>query len=215
MKKWTTLDETECDGSRLTLSEQDGHFYIRVNGDELMSTRRHHSEEKLAELGCSGIRSKEKASVLIGGLGFGFTLQETLNQLRPDSEVVVAELLPAIVEWNKMLPLGPALADKRVRMEMKDVRDCLPPAAYDAILLDVDNGPEAFTRAANSHLYGDRGLKQLRAALKPGGCLAIWSAHASPPFEKQLTRIGFRVKTERARAHATAGGYHTIFLAYL
>lgn len=212
VKPWTQLGEAKTpDGRKLTFHEQDGHYSIRLNGGELMSTRRHHSEEKLAELACAGLGNGSK--VLIGGLGFGFTLRAALAILPKPSRVTVAELFPSVVEWNRNPRLaGSALEDPRLSLYVGDVADCLG-SAYDAVLLDVDNGPDAFTVDANASLYGSSGLDKLKAAVKPGGKLAVWSAFECAPFEKALTRAGFRVTTESVRAHAGGGSRHTIFLA--
>jgi spermidine synthase len=156
--------------------------------------------------------------VLVGGLGMGFTLRATLNHLPQDASVVVAELIPAVVEWNRG-PLGPLadhpLKDRRVRVESADVAVVMRSStnAYDAILLDVDNGPAAFATAGNAALYGDAGLAAAHAALKDGGVLAVWSAREDRKFEQRLRYAGFRVHVERVRARLKKGGpRHTIFI---
>ena len=145
----------------------------------------HGSEEALATLACRRVRTLEQPCVLVGGLGMGFTLRATLDFLPPEAMVVVAELVPAVVEWNRG-PLGPLaghpLKDKRVRVHVEDVGVTLSscPGQFDAVLLDVDNGPAAFTASKNAGLYDDRGLAVARAALKMGGVLAIWAARDDP-----------------------------------
>jgi spermidine synthase len=157
--------------------------------------------------------------VLVGGLGMGFTLRATLDLLPPDATVVVAELVPAVAEWNRG-PLGPLarhpLADPRVRLELCDVADLLRanPGAFDAVLLDVDNGPKAFTARGNAGLYDDRGVAAARAALRPEGTLAVWSAWDDRHFEHRLRHGGFTVEVERVRGRGKQGGpRHTLFLA--
>ena len=158
------------------------------------------------------------ACVLVGGLGLGYTLRATLDLLPADATVIVAELIPAIVEWHHG-PLaalaGKPTADKRVQIEVKDVIATLRSNAgrFDAILLDIDNGPEAFTESSNAGLYNDRGIATIRAALKPGGMLAVWSAWEDRRFEQRLKYAGFKVEVERVRARLKKGGpRHTIFL---
>ena len=158
--------------------------------------------------------------MLVGGLGMGFTLRATLDFLPPDAIVVVAELLPAVVEWNRG-PLGPLaghpLKDRRVRVEMGDVRATLgsSPGKFDAVLLDVDNGPAAFSASDNAGLYDDRGLAAARAALKMGGVLAVWSARENRKFEQRLRYGGFNVQVERVRGRLKKGGpRHVIFLGF-
>ena len=183
-----------------------------------MSSRMHGSEEALAAVACRRLRTVERPCVLVGGLGMGFTLRATLDLLPADAIVVVAELVAAVVEWNRG-PLGPLaghpLKDKRVRIEVGDVAVTLrsAPRRFDAVLLDVDNGPAAFTTPDNSRLYDDRGLAAVRAALKSGGVLAIWSARDDRKFEQRLRYGGFAVEVERVRGRLKKGGpRHTIFL---
>jgi spermidine synthase len=162
----------------------------------------------------------EQPCVLVGGLGMGFTLRATLDILPPDAIVVVAELVPAVVEWNRG-PLGPLaghpLKDKRVRVHVGDVAVTLSssPCRFDAVLLDVDNGPAAFTSPDNARLYDDRGLAVAHAALKIGGVLAVWSARDDRKFEQRLRYVGFTLEVERVRARLKKGGpRHTIFLGH-
>jgi spermidine synthase len=219
LKPLELLAETETpDGADLKLVRRDREYIILANGKSLMSSRMHGSEEALAMLGCRHLRGVEQPAVLVGGLGMGFTLRATLDLLPPDAQVVVAELAPAVVEWNRG-PLGPLaghpLKDRRVRVEVSDVAATLRAgrARFDAVLLDVDNGPTPFTSAANAGLYDDRGLAAARAALTPGGVLAIWSATENRKFEQRLRYGGFSVEVERVRGRLKKGGpHHTIFL---
>ena len=219
MKKTILRDQaTTPDGSLMTLHEHDGVFMIRVDGVELMSTRQHHSEERLAELACDQIRSTASAvRVLIGGLGLGFTLRAALAQLGPNATVVVVELMPAVIEWNQTPEFGlgaDALADPRVEIIAGDVADVLKTSRgrFDAIILDVDNGASGLTAAANSRLYSAAGLSMARSALRPGGCLAVWSATADPAFVQRMGQSGFAVTVERARTHPTGGSWNSLFI---
>lgn len=207
------------DGSDLKLTRRGNEYIILANGKSLMSSRMHGSEEALATLACREARTREEPCVLVGGLGMGFTLRATLDLLPRNARVVVAELVPAVVQWNRG-PLGPLaghpLKDKRVRIEERDVAVTLRTSRgkFDAVLLDVDNGPAAFTSADNARLYNDEGLAAARAALKVGGVLAIWSAREDRKFEQRLRYGGFSVEAERVRARLKKGGpHHVIFLA--
>jgi spermidine synthase len=182
-----------------------------------MSSRMHGSEQALAAFAFRPMRAVEP-QVLVGGLGMGFTLRATLDLLNADATVVVAELVPAVVAWNRG-PLGPLaghpLRDPRVRVETGDVAETLQssPGRFDAVLLDVDNGPDAFTATANARLYGDQGLAAARDALTPGGVLAVWSAWEDRRFEQRLRYAGFVVEVERVRGRLRKGGpKHTIFI---
>jgi spermidine synthase len=208
------------DGTDMKLVRRDTEYIILANGKSLMSSRMHGSEEALATFGCRRARTLEQPSVLVGGLGMGFTLRATLDLLPPGARVVVAELLPAVVEWNRG-PLGPLaghpLKDKRVRVDVGDVRLALSSGrnVFDAVLLDVDNGPAAFSSTDNVGLYDDSGLSAARAALKLEGALAVWSAREDRKFEQRLRYNGFGVHVERVRGRLKKGGpRHTIFLAY-
>lgn len=219
MKPLELLGETITpDGTDMKLVRRDTEYIILANGKSLMSSRMHGSEEALATIGCRRARTLEQPSVLVGGLGMGFTLRATLDFLPPDAGVTVAELLPAVVEWNQgpLAPLaGNPLKDKRVRVEVCDVRVVLACAAgkFDAVLLDVDNGPAAFSSKTNSGLYDDRGLSAVHKALKLGGVLAVWSAWEDRKFEQRLRYNRFTVQVERVRARLKKGGpRHTIFL---
>lgn len=219
VKPWELLGETITpDGETLTLMRQDREFVILANGKPLMSSRMHGSEEALASFGCAHLTHANEPRVLVGGLGMGFTLAATLSSLPEPATVVVAELVAGVVEWNRG-PLGEfagrPLRDPRVEVVVGDVLDTLRsgPARFDAILLDVDNGPDAFTSARNAALYGDRGLATIRASLRPGGVLAVWSAWEDRKFEQRLRAGGFEVEVRRVRARLKKGGpWHTIFL---
>jgi spermidine synthase len=219
VKPWELIGQTRApDGAELALTLRSGEYVILANGKSLMSSRMHGSEEALATFACARIRGREEPRVLIGGLGMGFTLRATLDLLPQDGTVVVAELLPAVVEWNRG-PLGPLaghpLKDRRVRVEQGDVAATLRSSvdAFDAILLDVDNGPAAFATSGNAALYNDAGLAAARKALREGGVLAVWSARDDRKFEQRLRYAGFRVEVERVRGRLKKGGpKHTIFI---
>lgn len=219
MKAWELLAET-CtpDGTDMRLTKQGDEHVILVNGRTLMSSRMHGSEEALATIGCRQARRLEQPRVLVGGLGMGFTLRATLDVLPPGARVRVVELVAAVVDWNRG-PLGPIarhpLADSRVRVEVGDVGFTLRanPDGFDAILLDVDNGPAALTTPANHGLYDNAGVAAAYAALKAGGALAVWSAWEDRKFEQRLRFHGFDVQVDRVRARLKKGGArHTIFV---
>jgi len=220
VKAWELLGETRTpDGTAMTLMRQDTELVILAGGKSLMSSRMHGSEEALAALACRTFRNADQPTVLVGGLGMGFTLRATLDLLPPDATVVVAELVPGVVEWNRG-PLGPLagypLKDPRVVVESGDVGATLRASRdrFDAVLLDVDNGPDAFTTSHNAGLYSDRGLAAAHVALKANGVLAVWSAWEDRKFEQRLKYAGFAVAVERVRARLKKGGpRHTIFLA--
>lgn len=225
MKKWTRLAEAKTpDGQDLTLWDRDGERVIRVGTAELMSTRQHSSEERLAELCCERAKSVAKAKVLIGGLGFGYTLAATLKLLADDATVTVAELMPCVVAWNQdpslALPGLKPLEDPRVHLIERDVGLVIDknPGGFDAIMLDVDNGPAALATAGNARLYDDTGLYRVRGALRKGGIVGFWSAAANPQFAKRLGKAGFKVDIDVARAHAEGrsgmggGSRHNLFI---
>jgi spermidine synthase len=222
LQPWELLGETRTpDGEDMRLTRQGSEYVIFAGGKPLMSSRMHGSEEALAAFGLLEARQCEDPCVLVGGLGMGFTLRATLDLLPPSATVVVAELVPAVVEWNRG-PLGPLAAhpleDTRVEVAIGDVADTLrrSPHRFDAVLLDVDNGPRAFTAAHNTRLYDDRGIEAVRKSLKPGGVLAVWSAWDDRRFEQRLRYGGFTVHVERVRGRLKKGGpRHTIFLGHL
>jgi spermidine synthase len=219
MKRWELLGETRTpDGANVRLMRQDTEYVIFTDGKALMSSRMHGSEEELATLACRRARLLEKPRVVVGGLGMGFTLRATLDALPPAATVLVVELLPAVIEWNRgpLAPLaGDLLQDRRVRVEVNDVGFTLRAHRdrFDAVLLDVDNGPAPFSTAANAGLYDNSGVAAAYAALRPGGVLAVWSAWEDATFEQRLRFQGFSVEVVRARARGKQGGArHTIFL---
>jgi spermidine synthase len=221
MIPWQLLDSAQVPGENedLQLYQRDGEFSIRVEGSELMNSRLHGSEEAMAELACARIASLPCPRVLIGGLGMGYTLATALNRLGAESRVVVAELVMAVVAWNRG-PLaalaGHPLDDDRVTVREVDVAQILQVEhrAYDAILLDVDNGPRGLTRKGNGWLYTRTGLDAAFAALRPAGVFALWSASPDRVFAELLRKAGFEVDEERVRARGPRkGGYHTIWIA--
>ena len=204
----------------MTLARHGSEYVIRASGQTLMSSRMHGSEEALATFSCARARTLESPCCLIGGLGMGFTLRAALDLLPPHATVVVAELIPELVEWNRG-PLGTLarhpLRDKRVaaRGAGRCGKAVLHAARcrFDAVLLDVDNGPAAFTASDNASLYDDKGLAAARAALKPGGVFAVWSSREDRRFEQRLRYAGFDVTVERVRGRLKKGGpRHVIFL---
>jgi spermidine synthase len=219
MKPWELLGETVTpDGTTLTLTRHDRELVILANGQPLMSSRMHGSEEALATFGCRNVKTLEEPCVLVGGLGMGFTLRAALDLLPAAATVVVAELLPAVVEWNRGA-LGPLadhpLQDRRVQVVEGDVGATLRASAgrFDAVLLDVDNGPSALTSKSNADLYSDGGIAAARVSLTPGGTLAVWSSREDRRFEQRLKYGGFRVEVERVRGRLKKGGpKHVIFL---
>jgi spermidine synthase len=206
------------EGTVLKLIRRGDEYLILADGAILMSSRMHGSEEALGALACQGMQRLKRPSVLIGGLGMGFTLRATLDLLSPDATVVVAELVPAVVEWNRG-PLGPLaghpLKDKRVRVETEDVAVILRSGRgqFDAVLLDVDNGQAAMTASKNAGLYDKRGIAAAHAALKMEGMLAVWAVREDRKFEQRLREGGFEVQVQRVRGRLKRGGpHHTIFL---
>ncbi len=197
------------DGRCLALCRHDRDYSITVDRQELMSSRANESERALARLGCERIAARQDPTVLIGGLGMGFTLRETLDLLQPRAKVVVAELLPEVVRWNREILgelTGHPLRDPRVTVRVGDVIELVRKAkhAFDAILLDIDNGPGAVTSAGNDWLYGRTGIQACLQALHAKGCLSIWSATVDPQFERRLRQEGLHV--ERHGVPAYKGG---------
>ncbi|HEX8437603.1 hypothetical protein [Archangium sp.] len=218
MKPWKVIDRAPAPGGgELVLHQRGEEFAIRANGRELMSSRQHGSEEKMAEVACTQLTGK-RPRVLIGGLGLGYTVRAALERLPPEAQVVVSELVPAVVAWNQgvLAPLaGRPLEDSRVMVEARDVGVLLREAEgeYDAVLLDVDNGPEALTQEANRWLYGERGLTAIQRALKSRGVLVVWSASSDPAFANRLKRAGFDTEVVETPARGKGGGpMHTLFI---
>ncbi|MDT8439697.1 MAG: hypothetical protein RQ729_11880 [Wenzhouxiangellaceae bacterium] len=211
-----TIPDTRVE---LKLVEHRDRFAISIPGrGELMNSRSHGSEVALAELARERLGERAAMRWLIGGLGMGFTLAAALRVLGEDAEVVVAELVPEVVEWNRQWlgqVAGHPLRDRRVTVHIGDVAEPIrtPAGRFDAILLDVDNGPEALIRVENNWLYSPAGLNAARAALRPGGVLAVWSASGDERFSKRLRACGFEVEAHEVRAHrAGKGARHWIWL---
>ncbi len=210
-------------GGKMRLKQRGAEFSIMLGANELMNSRLSGSEQALATLGCAAAHTRKSASVLIGGLGMGFTLRAALGLLEPDARVTVAELVPEVAAWARgpMAPVfGDCLIDPRVTTSIGDVSVLIKAArsSFDAILLDVDNGPDGLTTDGNDRLYGASGLRQSLAALRPGGTLAIWSAHPSAAFGTRLNKAGFTVTEHRVRAHGKeiggkGGAKHVIWVA--
>lgn len=219
VKPQITLDRSVTpDGKEIVLHERDGVFTIRVNGLELMSSRVHGSEEDMATLVLRDLRAVEP-HVLVGGLGMGYTTRATLDILSERGRVTVAELLPVVVRWNHdhlgHLADSP-LDDPRVSLIEEDVGRVMAtnPQTYDAVMLDVDNGPAALTDIQNERLYRANGLATARRCLRPGGVLAVWSASPDRRFERALAKAGFQIRVVTVSARRGAKGpKHTIFIA--
>lgn len=221
MKPWVLLDSTDIpnNGGELRLYQREDEFSIKIMGvGELMNSRIHSSEDALAELALQKLNHVTEPKILIGGLGMGYTLLETLKLSSNNSQVDVAELIPSVVEWNKG-PLGVltnnCINDKRVTVIVDDVLNVIKQNrnTYDAILLDVDNGPEGLTHEDNDKLYSNRGLKESFNSLKSNGVLAVWSSGPSNDFVKKLKRTGFKVEEKKVRGHGKKGAHHIIWLA--
>ncbi len=218
MKPWKTLAEAPgFDGQRLTLQERDGTFVIRTGGHVLMSSERHHSEEAMAALALRQVETPRPV-VLIGGLGMGYTLRALLDAVPPGAEVVVSEISKDVVEWNRG-PLaqlaGAPLSDPRVKVEVGDVGKLVAASGsrFDAVLLDIDNGPSALTVRRNQERYEPKGLHALYAALKPGGTLVVWSAGPDARFLERLRKAKFEAKAHPGAARAGQRAPHVLFSA--
>ena len=207
------------DGGQMELFRRGRELVVMVNGRELMSDHVHGSEEALAELAADVSGDWRAARVLVGGLGLGFTLAAVLRRLGPDGRAVVAELVPAIVRWNRTIAGGASghpLSDPRASIYAGDVADVIrhPPAPWDAILLDVDNGPQGLVQRRNNWLYSWEGLDSAWRALRPGGVLGVWSAFDDRSFTRRLSHAGFATEMVRVRARGQhKGGHrHTVWL---
>lgn len=221
MTPWKLLDTAPIpnNGGELRLHQRNDEFMISiVGGGVLMTTRMHGSEDVLAERACGGIADSSQQQVLIGGLGMGFTLASALFHLGSTAQVTVAELVPKVIQWNQG-ELGEAagkpLDDPRVKVFEGDVGKLIRKGSriYDAIILDVDNGPDGLTRKDNNWLYTHKGLQVSYAALRPRGVLAVWSAADDRSFTERLKKVGFTVETIQVGAHNNKGQKHTIWLA--
>ena len=218
MIPWDLIDTTTIPGEALPmhLYRRGEEYSIRIGHHELMNNREHGSEDALAELVCK--RLSGKVRVLVGGLGMGFTLAAVLRDVTRDSEVVVAELVPAVVRWHRGVLAkvsNGALDDPRVTIREADVAHVIAERreAFDAILLDVDNGPAGLTAKTNDRLYGLNGLRSAYAALRPKGMLAVWAADPDPRFTKRLQQVGFTAEEIRVRGHGRKGQRYLIWLA--
>jgi len=194
------------DGGEMALYQHSCDFLIDINGQDLMHSRQHESELELARLGCAHLTGLKAPSILIGGLGMGYTLRQALDMLSPNAKVVVGELLGAVVEWNRKYfgeLNGRPLEDKRVNLKTGDVVKFIShsKSRFDAILLDIDNGPSAMTDSGNRRLYGREGIRACRRALRGQGCLAVWSAEPEKKFEQLLMNCGFHVRRFRVSAY--------------
>jgi spermidine synthase len=222
VRNWELLDEAAIPGSkdRLRLYRGKDDFFIKITSvsGELMNSRKFGSEVALGSLPCQRIKNRDNARVLIGGLGMGFTLAAALKELDAGAQVTVAELIPAVVEWNRG-PLGERtgypLKDPRTRVHIGDVRTFLQKCgqSFDVIAMDVDNGPEGLTVKGNDRLYSDKGILTAQQALRPGGILAYWSAGPDPGFYDRLRRCGLMVEQIQVFAHGKKGARHTIWMA--
>lgn len=221
MSNWDLIETTEIPGSggEMQLFQSEGEYSISVEGSGvLMSTWAHQSEDALAELTCRKIVGRPNPRILIGGLGMGFTLAAALRYLGDDAEVVVAELVPGVVAWNRGVLgkyAGHPLQDPRTTIREGDVAKLLRKErqTFDAILLDVDNGPEGMTRKKNDWLYTEDGLTEAYTALRPGGILAVWSAGPSRNFRERLRKVGYTVQQSRVPEQDNQGDLHAIWLA--
>jgi len=222
VSRWERVDSAEIpnNGGELSLFQRDDEYAIRIAGGQgdLMNSRTHGSEDALGTLACESWRNTQGAQILIGGLGMGFTLATALQSLRADAQVCVAELVPGVIAWNRELvgqSAGSPLNDTRVSVKNIDVAELINQASgtYNAIVLDVDNGPEGLTHPENDHLYSFAGLHAAYDALCPSGVLAVWSASPAPQFKSRLRKVGFSVDERRVRAHRGKGSRHIIWLA--
>jgi spermidine synthase len=221
MIPWQHLDTVTVPGSssELRLYRRDQEFSIRADGIELMNSRAYSSEDGFSELGCARIAGRRKPTVLIGGLGMGYSLRSALNKLPSDADVVVAELVPRVAQWNREQfghLAGHPLRDARVTLREMDVGQLLRRSrgAFDLIMLDVDNGPEGLTRRSNDRLYSRTGLLEAQAALRPKGVLGYWSSGPDRSFVRRLQQVGFEVEECALRAvDGHAGVRHTVWFA--
>lgn len=222
MKPERLIDSTATpDGGELFLYERDGVFTLRIGGIELMTSRAHASEEELAWKAIRLVRRTRRPRVLVGGLGMGFTLRAALDASPRPAEVVVAELLPAVVRWNRDHLGGLAgnpMDDPRVTIEECDLADLIAdsPKSFDVVLNDVDNGPSGCSLAANEGLYRAEGLASIRRCLRPGGVLGVWCAEPDSGFERAIAAAGFEVHAEDVYSRSVPKGpKHALFIGRL
>lgn len=220
MLPWKELGRAEVPGETapLILAQRGSEFVIRIGASALMSSLVHGSEEMLAELACTHLAGRAKARALIGGLGMGYTLAAALRQLPAGATVTVAELVPVVVEWNRGPLAGLAerpLEDPRASVLEADVVDVIRASsgAWDAILLDVDNGPNGLTRSSNDRLYSAAGLEAAARALREHGVLGVWSVAPDAEFVRRMQKAGFDVHETAVRARRTKGGWHTLWIS--
>lgn len=219
MQPWELLGSvTLPGGDSLILRRRGEEFSLQFANFELMNSRQHDSEEQLATLGLAARGTLAGAHVLVGGLGMGYTLRAALDTLPADARVTVSELVPEVVDWNRDYLghlAGEPLADPRVSVAIGDVADLLRRSrrAFDAVLIDIDNGPEADTHDDNNWLYSSAGLAATKASLKPGGVLTVWSTYPSDEFTRRLRRAGFDVDLRHVRSRGRKGNRHIIWVA--
>jgi len=217
MVEWPTVEKTRIsDGTEFVLGRHGDNWVIRVGARILMSNRMHDSEEALADLALA--RVAHAGSVLVGGLGLGYTARAVLDRVGTGASVTVLELMPELVEWNRRYLgkfAGHPLDDPRCHLVVGDVFDTLrsSPAAFDVILLDVDNGPQGLTQPRNQRLYGENGVRVCLAALKPHGVLAVWSQGPNANFARRLERLGTEVEVHTVDARSGSRLRHVVFLA--
>ncbi len=220
MKPWILIEtaQTPGHGAELCLYQRDQEFAIQADNLELMNSRKFASEQALATLACKKLTDPSEARVLIGGLGMGYTLKSALDELGETAEVLVMELVPDVVRWNQGLLAhlaGNPLDDERVTVQVGDVAQMIKRSrgSFSAILLDVDNGPNALTSMDNHWLYSIAGLETAHAALKPNGILGIWSSDRDAGFSKRLSQVGFDVDEVPVRELGKKGGHHIVWIA--
>lgn len=214
MIPWEVLATSAIGGKTFVLSRRGDDLMVRVDGQVLMTSRMQASEIALAEQGLAAHLGPR--AILVGGLGLGYTLRAVLDHAAPDATVTVAELVPELVEAHRTVlaeRTGHALADPRVTVHVGDVREALRPGAWDVVLLDVDNDPEALAQTSNDRLYGDAGIRRCHAALKPGGVLVVWSAGPSEPYVRRLAKNGFAAEAVRVPARPGGKANHVLFVA--
>ena len=211
---------TSRNGAELRLYQRDNEFSIKADSQELMNSQVHGSEDVLAKRACEKIANHPEVRVLVGGLGLGYTLRAALNELKPGASVVVSEIVPEVLEWNQKF-LGHLadhpLNDDRVTVQLTDVAEMIKSGQgdYNAIMLDVDNGPQAMFQEGNDWIYTNRGLESTFDALRPKGVLSIWSTDPDPAFTRRLIRVGFKVEEVKARVRSgrKGGGHYYVWVA--